>query len=149
MAQGKAFGWNDTITNDGTDFKLLEPGTYPFEITKIEKEYYNGSAKVPPCPRAKLTLRVGTAPDVTTITDSILLYDGAEWRIAQFFRSIGAKKHGAEYEMNWDDDFIVGKCGTCDVSIREYEYQGETRKTNDIARYNDAPEGVEDGGDEW
>ncbi len=145
---GKAFGWNDTIKNDGNDFKLLEDGTYPFEITKLEKEYFNGNKNVPPCPRAKLTLKVGTGANSTIVTDSILLYDGAEWRIAQFFRSIGAKKHGQEFEMNWDDDYIVGKVGTLELGTREYEYNGETRKTNTVKRYNDVSE-VETEDEEW
>ena len=59
QVQGKELGWNDTIEHDGSDWVLLPPGEYPFTVEKFERARFAGSAKLPPCNQAKLTLTVG------------------------------------------------------------------------------------------
>jgi len=128
--------WDSTISNDGTDFKLLEPGTYPFTIKSVEKsmstsQRFNGT------PMAIVTLRVGVGADSADVIDRIILDTDLEWKICQFFRAIGARGHGDSYQMNWDESYLVGKTGFVEIENREYQSNGETRHTNQVARYLD------------
>ena len=132
-----AYNWDSTIENDGGDFKLLEPGIYPFVIKKIEKGYFNGSSNVPPCPKANLTLRVGEGMKISDVFDGILLDDSLEWKLCQFFTGIGSRKHGETLQMNWDEGYLVGKGGWVEIEHREYMKEGETRTTNQVSRYID------------
>ena len=130
-----AFNWDSTIENDGGDFVLLDPGVYPFTVKSLEKSFHNGGGKIPACPKALLTLRVGEGANVSDVTDSILLDDSLEWKICQFFKAIGARGHGEKYKMNWDS--VVGCTGHLEISHREYEKDGETRKANQVKKYLD------------
>ena len=130
-----AFNWDSKISNDGGDFVLLEPGIYPFSVKAFEKGYYNGGGKIPACPKAQLTLRVGTGANASDVPDGILLDSSLEWKICQFFNSIGMRRHGEEFTMNWDA--IVGKTGYLEIEHREYEKDGEKRKTNQVKKYID------------
>jgi len=127
-----AFGWDSEIKNDGGDFKLLDPGKYPFTVKTLEKSYHNGSSKVPPCPMAIVTLRVNGETDVT---ERFMLDDSLEWKLCQFFTAIGDRKSGEALKMNWDA--IYGKSGWVEIEHREYEKEGEKRKANQVARYID------------
>lgn len=130
-----AFTWDSEIRNDGGDFKLLEPGTYPFRVKALDKEYFNGSANVPPCPKAKLTLHVGEGSNASDVIDGLLLDDSLEWKLCQFFTCIGDRKSGEALRMNWDA--VVGKTGWVEIEHREYIKDGETKHANQVAKYID------------
>jgi len=130
-----AFNWDSEIENDGGDFVLLEPGVHPFTVKALEKTFYNGGGKVPPCPKALLTLRVGEGASVSDVNDGILLDDSLEWKICQFFRAIGDRSHGQKYKMDWDH--VEGKTGYLEIEHREYEKDGEKRKANSVKKYID------------
>lgn len=141
-----AFNWDSTIEKDGGDFKLLPEGIYPFTIKKLEKGFFNGSSNVPPCPRAQLTLRVGTGMDVSDVTEGLLLDDSLEWKLCQFFTGIGARKHGEPLAMNWDDDFIVGKTGWVQIGHRSYTNKdGEEKVGNQVEKFLDPVDFPPDG----
>lgn len=127
--------WNDSVSNDGGDFKLLEPGIYPFTIKHVEKSYVeNASSRYSGAKKAIVTLRVNGETDVT---DGIILDTDLEWKICQFMVGAGIRKHGETKEMNWDNSFLVGKTGYVEIEHREYQKDGETRKANQVARYID------------
>lgn len=52
--------WNDSIENDGQEFIVLPEGDYNFTVTDFERGRFPGSAKIPACNKASLTLRVDT-----------------------------------------------------------------------------------------
>ena len=54
---GRELGWNDTIEHD-SEYTLLPEGDYDFEVTRLERARHNGSAKLPACNKAVLTLRL-------------------------------------------------------------------------------------------
>lgn len=45
---GRELSWDDEIRNDGPDYVLLPEGDYTFEVTKLERARFQGSAKLPP-----------------------------------------------------------------------------------------------------
>lgn len=128
-----SFNWDSTIENDGSDFKLLDPGVYPFTVKALEKSYYNGGSKIPPCPKALLTLRVNGETDVT---DGLLLDDSLEWKLCQFFTAIGARRHGEKLKMDWDG--VVGRAGYVEIGHRKWTgNDGQERDANQVERYVD------------
>lgn len=129
----KIFNWDDTISYDGDDYILLKEGDYNFEVTGLE----HGRASTDDAPMAILKLKVtGDNGESTTVTDRIALRGKLEWKISQFFRSLGMKKHGEKFKMNWDA--VVGRKGRCRVGINEYKGKdGTDRKNNKIQRYYD------------
>ena len=130
--------WNSEISNDGGDFKVLEPGTYPFTIKAIEKTYFNGSAKIPACPKAVVTLRVGQGAEASDVTDGLLLDDSLEWKLCQFFTAIGSRTHGQKLRMNWDDSYLIGKTGYVEIETRTYtKNDGTEGRANQVKAYID------------
>ena len=101
--KGKAMDWEDTLgaEDDGRGFILLPAGEYPFQVTKFERARFNGSAKMRACPQAKLTIEVGDAEQETTIVHNLFLVDTQKWKLCEFFRAIGMRKHGEAVQMDW------------------------------------------------
>ena len=54
----RALSWDDEFTNEQQEFVLLPEGDYAFEVTGMERARFEGSAKLPPCSMAKLTLKI-------------------------------------------------------------------------------------------
>ena len=128
--------WDSTIEDDGQGFVLLEEGDYDFTVTGFERAQHNGSAKIPPCPKALLTLSVSTPQGVAEIKESLILYKTMEWKISGFFRCIGMKKHGERLVMDWDH--VLGSAGRAHFVQREYVgNDGTTRKSNNVGYFMD------------
>ena len=55
-----------------------------------------------------------------------------EWKLSEFFASIGMKQKGQAAQMNWSQ--VCGKSGVCHVKIRTYEKRdgGGTGQANQI-----------------
>lgn len=134
----------------GDSFKLLEPGYYPFKVTAIEKGYTNAN---PPHKCLDFTLKVGVAPNTTTINDRIAMHAGAKWKQAQLLRAVGARKHGEKGRFNMLD--LTGKTGWLELQHREFtrtkdsadskKKAGDTDYANDIKRYIDPEDAPADG----
>ena len=56
--KGYELDWDSEIENEGSDFIVAEPGDYDFVVTNFERGRFQGSAKMPPCNQAKLTIRL-------------------------------------------------------------------------------------------
>ncbi len=131
---GQALDWEGEVSDEG-GFVLLEPGVYPFVVSNLEKERYEGGAKMGPCPRAKLTLGVFAPSGDATVFDRILLHTRTQWRVAQLFCGLGFEKNPetGRYPMAWNQ--VVGRCGYVELKVREYESKGEKYRSNDVVRY--------------
>lgn len=139
-----ALDWDSEYEDNGSGFILLDPGYYPFTVDKLEKEYYEGSEKVPPCPRASLTLKIQLVDGrETSVFDSILLYSGGTWRVNRFFEALGFQKEPSLADPDklimkphWGE--VIGKQGWVKIKNRSYTTKnGEDRTTNDIDEYVD------------
>ena len=62
MAEEREFGWDDEIENDN-EFQILPDGDYNFTVTGFERGRHQGSAKLPPCNKAIITLNVADGKD--------------------------------------------------------------------------------------
>lgn len=118
---GEAMDWEDEIEKE-SEFVLLEPGEYEFKVAGFERQRFDGSEKMAPCPVAKLTLEVNAERGTASIFDRLFLNSKAEWKLSAFFGSIGQKKHGEKLRMNWQQ--VVGAKGH--AKIKQREYNGKT-----------------------
>lgn len=133
--------WEDTIENDGQEFVVLPEGDYTFTITNFERGRFPGSAKIPPCNKATITISIDSDKGNATARFDLILYRSLEWRIASFFRCIGQKKHGEALVMNWNK--VVGARGRAHIKPRSYMKDGEERQVNDVDRFLDYDPSVE------
>ena len=118
----RALSWDDEFTNEQQEFVLLPEGDYAFEVTGMERARFEGSAKLPPCSMAKLTLKIfGGAKGDTTVTHRLYLHTKTQGLLGAFFESIGQCKRGETFRPRWNE--IVGARGWCKLGIREYTKQ--------------------------
>ena len=128
-------GWDDEIVNDGGQYVLLEDGDYNFTVTAFERGRFPGSAKIPACNKAVLTLSVDTPEGAASVRYDLILWSSLEWKIAEFFRSIGQKKSGEAFVPRWNA--VVGAKGRARFKKRSYEKDGAKRETNDVDKFYD------------
>lgn len=124
--------WNSTIEKE-SEFELLPEGTYDFTVESMERGRFAGSEKMSACPQANLTLIVHDGDLQGKIFDTLYLHSKAEWRLSQFFTAIGQKKKGEPLQPNWN--LVPGSTGKLELTINEYEKNGEKRKNNRVSRY--------------
>jgi hypothetical protein len=128
--------WNDSIENDGQEFILLPEGDYNFTVIDFERGRFNGSAKIPACNKAIITVQVESKEGIATVKFDLILYRSLEFRLSGFFRSVGQKKHGEKLQMDWTR--IIGKKGRAHFKQRSYvNINGEEKFVNDIDRFID------------
>lgn len=124
-------GWDDEIREESS-FTLLPEGDYRFTIKKFDKGRYEGGAKIPACPKAIVTFTV-YAPDgsSTELQENFLLHKKMEWKLSEFFASVGMKRKDEPVRMLWTPE-LIGKTGVCKVIVHTYQKDGEDRQTNRI-----------------
>jgi hypothetical protein len=126
-----SFGWEDEISEESS-FTLLPEGDYRFRIDKFEKARYSGGDKIPACPKAIVTFTVFASDGSSvTLSENYLLHKKMEWKLSEFFASIGLKKKGEPVRMLWTPE-LVGKQGVCKVIVHSYKKDGEDRQINRI-----------------
>ena len=136
-----AMGWDDAIEQDGQEFLLLKEGDYIFTVSDFNRAMFPGSAKIPPCPKAELTLQVETDEGTAYVRCDLILSRNLEWRISSFFRCIGQKAHGEKCSPNWNA--VVGARGRAHFKTRDYvNKNGENRTTNDVDKFYDYDESI-------
>lgn len=129
-------GWDDEISSDSGQYILLEEGDYNFTVTAFERGRFPGSAKIPACNKATLSLAVDAPEGTASVKYDLILWSSLEWKIAEFFRAIGQKKHGEAFRPQWNA--VVGARGRAHFRPRTYiKNDGSEGKSNDVAKFYD------------
>jgi hypothetical protein len=139
--QGRELGWDDTIENDSSDWTLLPAGEYPFRVTGFKRLRFEGSAKLPPCNIAVVTLDVGDADVSSNMEHRLFMHSKCEGFLCAFFKSIGQRQHGQKISMDWGK--VVGSTGRCKLGVRTWKGKdGSDHESNEIKSFIDpvAPE---------
>lgn len=129
--RGKELGWDEEVEK-GEEFTLLEPGDYDFTIETFERGRYEGSDKVPPCNRALLKVLATNGKDSTVISESLLLYDKMQWKLAEFFLSIGAEELEGRVRMNWN--MVPQATGRATIEVRT-DPKDSSKKYNHVKKW--------------
>lgn len=144
----RELGWDDEITSESGSFLLLEEGDYDFTVTAFERGRFLGSAKIPPCKKAILTLSVDTPEGTARVKYDLILYSTLEWKLSAFFRSIGQKKAGQPLRPRWNE--VVGSRGRARFKTQTYtKKDGSEGKANDVDRFYDFDEETAPIGPTW
>ena len=115
----RELGCDDEIEKSGGDWVLLPEGEYNFEVTKFDRGRHPGSANLPPCNKATITLKVdGGEHGEATVTHNLFLHTKTEGFLSNFFEGIGHKKEGERVRMNWNA--VLGAKGRCVLEINKY-----------------------------
>jgi len=138
----KIFSWDDEIEKDD-QFVILEEGDYNFTVASFERGLQDKTEKLPQCPKAIITLKVGDA----TLTENFPLCGAMEWKMSAFFRAIGMKKHGEKLKMNWQG--AVGKSGRCHVKKTQGTKNNGAYFNNVDKYYDYVPTKPAAGDDPW
>lgn len=132
----EALDWDSEISNDGQDYVILPKGEYVFQVVDLEKGRHGGSEKLPPCPKATLTLEVKTADGVARIRHNLFLHRTTERYLSEFFRSIGMKAKGEHMKMDWNK--VPGAWGRGRFEPRSYiGNDGQEHHANDLVKFLD------------
>lgn len=125
------YGWDDVIKEESS-YILLPEGDYRFAIKKFDKARYDGGDKIPACPKAIVTFTVYTNDGQSVdLQENFLLHKKMEWKLSEFFASIGMKKKDEPVRMLWTPE-LIGKQGICKIIVHNYKKDGEDRQTNRI-----------------
>lgn len=134
MSNDYELSWDSEISKE-SEFELLPAGTYKFTVQSVERGRFAGSEKMNACPSATMSLKL-SGPDGTegTVQDTLYLNSKAEWKLSQFFTSIGQKKKGETLRMNWN--LVPGSSGELELTVNEYTAKdGSQKKNNRVGKY--------------
>ena len=132
----REFGWDDEIQRDDSPFQVLPEGDYNFTVKKFERARHSGSEKIPACNKAILTVTVSSAEASGDVQTSLFLHSKFEWKLCQFFTSIGQRKHGEAMRMNWGA--VPGASGVCHVGVRKWiGNDNKEHESNEITEFYD------------
>lgn len=117
---GHELNWEDEISQESEDMPLLTPGTYRFTVRGFKRGRFNGSEKMGQCPEAIVQIGIyDTASGREyTLNESLKLHTKMEWKLSEFFTSIGQKRKGEPLRMNWNT--ITGSTGMLELNHRTY-----------------------------
>lgn len=140
-AEYEEIGYEGTIEEESGGFTLLPEGDYDFTVNKVTRGRYEGSDKMPACNSVTVELTIWGPQDKTIITERFFLVKKFEWKLSQFFLSIGLKKHGEQLVMRWN---IEGYRGKCKVYVDHYKKQdGSDGQSNKIKKFYAYDENVQ------
>lgn len=128
--ENQALSWDGGSYTPKDSFVTIEPGIYQYTISKLEKGRHEGSPKLPPCPKASLTLDIVYKGDTVSVIDNIFMIKKNMGYIGRLFESAGFPVDAnGNVQVDWNT--IVGRSGYCEIKNRQY--QGNTY--NDVKRY--------------
>ena len=128
--KGKELDWNDEV--EKSEYTLLPEGDYDFTIESFERARYEGSDKVPPCNRALLKVLIDAPEGTSVINESLLLYDRMQWKLAEFFLSIGAEEVDGRVKMNWQ--MVPQATGRATIEVQA-DRNDPSKKYNHVKKF--------------
>ena len=113
-----AFGWDDEVQIETSEYTLLEPGEHDFTVVGFDRDSHSGSEKISACDVAVYTLDF----DGVRVKYKLYLHKKFNWKITQFFQSIGLidadAENGSKFVYPWES--CIGCKGRAVTGLREY-----------------------------
>ena len=130
---GQGLGWEDDAQVQESEFVLLDPGVYDYQVVAFERGRFDGSKQMAACNVAKLTLHCTNGIQTGNVFVNLMLNTKVLWRVSQFFKSCGlipADAHqGDNFSMALFNQ-VMGRTGK--VKLKHRTWQDKT--------YNDVDE---------
>jgi len=124
----------DGVIDTDDQFVILKKGTYAFKVTSVKKARHDGTGGINVvCP--KVFVEVEFVQSGATSREQFFLVQKMKWKLSEFFRSIGLKKHGEPLKMDWDA--VTGCTGK--AAVEPYTSSGG-KTYNSVASFLDPPE---------
>ena len=134
-----ALEWDGVLESDGSEITVLPEGDYEFEVKNVTRGSFPGSAKMCACNKVTLTLEIKSEQGDAYVYDDLILHKVMEWKLSQFFLSIGLKKKGEKITMDWSK--VLGAKGLAKIGVKEYtDKQDNLRTVNRVEKYIDDDE---------
>ena len=139
-----ALDWDSEVTNEQREFVLLPAGDYLFTVQSFERARYEGSAKLPPCSMAKLTITIhGGDKGETTVTHRLYLHTKTQGLLGAFLRvsasaSAARRSAPAGTKLSVRRACAAWACGN--TPSRAAPHAGETGQANEIEKFLPRPE---------
>ena len=132
---GNVLDLNDSI-NQESQFVEVPEGEYDGRIDHVESGIcqWDGTYNGNPTRDVYVNLRMPDGSDAQ-LRDTFVLNSDFEWKLSQLFLGTGQKKKGEPLRPNWD--MVVGARGKCEITVNEYQKDGETRKNNRVKNYKE------------
>lgn len=131
---GRELDWDESIELNPATYVLLPEGEYTFTVMNFERQRFPGSAKLPACPKAELTLQVDSAQGTATIKHNLFLHTKTSGLLSAFFISIGQGKQGDVVRMDWSK--AKGATGRAKIGVRTYtKKDGSEGQSNEIVEF--------------
>lgn len=136
---GRELSWDSEIQQDSPEFTILPDGDYDFEVIDFERARHPGSAKLPPCNKAIVHIKIEGDQGVSVIRHQLFLHTITEGLLCQFFTGIGQRKRGEKVTMNWNA--VVGARGRAKVGTRKWTNdEGQEMTFNEIRQFYEPTE---------
>lgn len=131
---GRELDWDEAVELNPSTFVLLPEGEYDFKVVKFERQRHAGSAKLPACPKAVVTLEISGVNGTTQLQHNLFLHTRTQGLLSAFFISIGQGKQGETVKLDWSK--VLGATGRASVIVRKYtKKDGSEAETNDIKAF--------------
>jgi hypothetical protein len=129
--------WNGTIENESSEFVLIPPGDYAFQVANIDQTVSNNSGNDMAVVHLKIMVDENTE---ITLKDYLVLTRASEWKLCAFFRAVGLKRSGEPFVM--DFDAAVARRGMVKLTQEKFtKKDGTESMSNKVKNYIDPPEG--------
>lgn len=143
----QALGWDSTIEDvPREEFQQLEDGEYQFVVSALEQDKWKQDVKyVGGFPYARLTLAIMVdGEQVTEVKTNLTLSVKNQWRIREFFASIGVPvESGKAFAPKWNK--VEGRKGIVKLEKDEFTGRnGEKIKTNKVKAFIEAKNKVDE-----
>lgn len=135
----QAFDWNSRIENDN-NFVLIPPGVYRYTVSAIGRHHHGGSEKLPPCPKAEVTITIEHEDERHDVKSNLFLHPKCEGLLCAFFTSVGMRKSGEPLTMDFPGS--IGRVGYAEISIRKYN----DKEYNEVKKFLSPEEGAKKAG---
>lgn len=134
----EALGWDSQIEDvPKEEFQQLENGDYEFVVSSLEQDKWKPDVKFVggfPYARLKLAIMVN-GEQVSTVTTNLTLSVKNQWRIREFFASIGMPvESGKAFAPKWNK--VEGKKGMVTLEKDNFKGRnGDEIKSNKVKKF--------------
>lgn len=130
-AEGRELGWDDNISQENSYIEIPE-GDYDFTIDHYDRARFPGSEKIPACNMAIVYfyIKLEDGKEVS-IRENFILHTKMEWKLSELFRSVGLKKEGEEFRMDWNA--LPGLAGRAHITL-DADKNDPSKKYNHIKK---------------